>query len=79
MPCETDLRFPIGDFRYESQIIPAVTLTPIPSIWGHLAGSGGNPADAAFINGEIQRSSEVREKDELWRHGVCTNSHGFGR
>jgi homoserine O-acetyltransferase len=53
MPCETDLYFPIGDFRYEAQFIPGVTLTPIPSLWGHSAGSGGNPADNAFIDAQI--------------------------
>jgi homoserine O-acetyltransferase len=53
MPCETDLYFPIGDFRHEAQFIKGVTLTPIPSLWGHSAGSGGNPADNAFIDGRI--------------------------
>ena len=53
MPWETDLYFPIGDSRYESSFIPGVTLTPIPSLWGHPAGSGGNPADNAFIDGQI--------------------------
>ena len=53
MPCETDLYFPIGDFRYEAQFIAGVTLTPIPSLWGHSAGSGGNPADNTFIDAQI--------------------------
>ena len=35
MPSETDLYFPIGDARYEAGFIPSVTLTPIPSLWGH--------------------------------------------
>jgi homoserine O-acetyltransferase len=37
MPCETDLYFPIGDAKYENQFIKNVTLTPIPSLWGHSA------------------------------------------
>jgi homoserine O-acetyltransferase/O-succinyltransferase len=55
MPSETDLYFPIGDARYEAQFIPHVTLTPIPSLWGHPAGAGGNPDDRAFLNRTIGR------------------------
>ena len=55
MPCETDLYFPIGDARYEQQFLTNSTFTPIPSLWGHSAGGGGNPADAAFINDQIGR------------------------
>jgi homoserine O-acetyltransferase len=55
MPCETDLYFPLGDARYESQFIPAVSLVPIPSLWGHSAGSGGNAVDNDFIDAEIHR------------------------
>ena len=54
MPCETDLYFPIGDARYESQFLQSVTLRPIPSLWGHSAGSGGNPADVTFLNDQIR-------------------------
>ena len=53
MPCETDLYFPIGDAQYERQFIASVEFAPIPSIWGHSAGGGGNPADATFINQKI--------------------------
>jgi homoserine O-acetyltransferase len=53
MPCETDLYFPIGDAKYESQFLKHVTFTPIPSLWGHSAGGGGNPDDARFINDRI--------------------------
>jgi homoserine O-acetyltransferase len=55
MPCETDLYFPIGDARYEQQFLSKSTFTPIPSLWGHSAGGGGNPADAAFINEQVAR------------------------
>jgi homoserine O-acetyltransferase len=30
-----------------------VTLTPIPSLWGHTAGAGGSPADEKFLNETI--------------------------
>jgi homoserine O-acetyltransferase/O-succinyltransferase len=55
MPSETDLYFPVGDARYESAFIPGVTLTPIPSLWGHTAGAASNPADAKFLNENIGR------------------------
>jgi len=55
MPSETDLYFPIGDARYEAAFIPGVSLTPIPSLWGHTAGAASNPADAKFLNDTISR------------------------
>lgn len=53
MPSETDLYFPIGDARYEAAFIPGVLLMPIPSLWGHTAGAGSNPADEKFLNENI--------------------------
>ena len=53
MPSMTDLYFPVGDARYESQYIPHVTLKPIPSLWGHPAGAGASPADLEFLNTNI--------------------------
>jgi len=55
MPSETDLYFPIGDARFESQFIPRVSFVPIPSLGGHPAGAGGNPDDRAFLNETIGR------------------------
>ena len=55
MPSETDLYFPVGDARYESQFIANVTLKPIPSLWGHTAGAAPNPTDAKFLNDTISR------------------------
>ena len=55
MPSETDLYFPLGDAKYEAPFIPRVTLLPIPSLWGHPAGAGANPADKAFLNAAIGR------------------------
>jgi homoserine O-acetyltransferase len=55
MPSETDLYFPLGDARFEAQFIRRVSLVPIPSLWGHPAGAGGNPADRAFLNETISR------------------------
>ncbi|HSE65540.1 MAG TPA: alpha/beta fold hydrolase [Gemmatimonadales bacterium] len=53
MPSETDLYFPVGDARYEAGFIPRVTLTPIPSLWGHTAGAAASPADKKFLNQKI--------------------------
>jgi len=53
MPSETDLYFPITDARYEQPFIPRVTFTPIPSLWGHTAGAGSNPADLKFLNEHV--------------------------
>jgi len=53
MPSETDLYFPLTDARYEAQFIPGVSLVPIPSLWGHTAGAGSNPADEKFLNQTI--------------------------
>jgi homoserine O-acetyltransferase len=55
MPCETDLYFPVGDARYESEFIRGVTLVPIPSLWGHSAGSGGNKTDNDFIDAQVRQ------------------------
>ena len=53
MPSATDMYFPVGDARYESQFIPNVTLKPIPSLYGHPAGAGASPADLKFLNDNI--------------------------
>jgi homoserine O-acetyltransferase/O-succinyltransferase len=55
MPSETDLYFPVGDARYEAGFMSTVTLTPIPSLWGHPAGAGGSPADRDFLNTTIAK------------------------
>lgn len=53
MPSETDLYFPLTDAKYEAAFMSTVQFTPIPSLWGHPAGAGGNPADKAFLNQTI--------------------------
>lgn len=50
MPGETDLYFPVSDARYEAGFIKRVTFSPIPSLWGHVAGVGPTPADKRFIS-----------------------------
>jgi len=54
MPSATDLYFPLGDAKQESQWIKKVTLAPIPSLWGHPAGAGASPEDLAFIERKLR-------------------------
>lgn len=53
MPCETDLYFTLEDAQLESEHIPNVTFTPIPTVWGHMGGLGVNPEDNKFIADQI--------------------------
>jgi len=36
------------------------SFTPIPSLWGHSAGGGGNAADNTFINDQVKAFLEHR-------------------
>ena len=58
MPSATDLYFPRDDAEYERTLIPNAELLTIPSIWGHRAGIGANPADVAFLNDAIKQFLE---------------------
>jgi len=53
MPVETDLYFPVSDARAEARFIRRVNLEPIPSLWGHVAGGGGDEGAKPFINAKI--------------------------
>jgi homoserine O-acetyltransferase len=50
MPGKTDLYFPPEDEEWASQFIPNGEVRVIPSIYGHFAGLGNNPADNDFID-----------------------------
>jgi homoserine O-acetyltransferase len=54
MPGATDLYFPPEDGAYEVEHIHGAELRVIPSVWGHGAGAGPNPADAAFVDGSLK-------------------------
>jgi homoserine O-acetyltransferase len=55
MPSQTDLYFPPEDNAWEVQHMPHAELRPIPSIWGHMAGSpGANPTDTAFLDAALK-------------------------
>jgi homoserine O-acetyltransferase len=53
MPVRTDLYFPVSDARSEAQFIPQVELVPIPSLWGHVAGGGGDEGSRRWINERV--------------------------
>ncbi len=53
MPCTTDLYFPPEDSAAEVARLPHAELRPIDSLWGHAAGAGPTPRDAAFIDASI--------------------------
>lgn len=40
--------------RLEAKMIPGARYRTIPTVWGHMAGSGLNPADVKFIEDEIK-------------------------
>ena len=50
MPGRTDTYFPPEDSEYEVAHMPDAELRPIPSTWGHWAGSGRRSEDTAFID-----------------------------
>ena len=50
---ETDLYFTPADIQSDAVHIPGARFRVIPSLWGHLAGAGLNPADSRFIEDEI--------------------------
>ncbi len=50
MPGETDLYFRVRDNELEVRQMPNAEMRTIPSIWGHAAGLGVNPADNEFID-----------------------------
>ena len=54
MPSQTDQYFPVEDNAYEVKRMPRAELRVIPSIWGHAAGSGRNPADTDFIDAALR-------------------------
>ncbi len=55
MPSATDLYFPVADSAYEVDRMVRARLTPIPSIWGHVAGNAGaNAPDTTFMDDRLR-------------------------
>ena len=56
LPGETDMYFPITDAEYERTFLRDVDFRPIPSVWGHMAGSGPTPEERGFLNEAIREA-----------------------
>jgi homoserine O-acetyltransferase len=54
MASETDLYFTPEDIAADAAHVAGARFRVIPSVWGHMAGGGFNPADNAFIEAEIK-------------------------
>ena len=54
MPSRTDLYFPPEDNEIEVDQMPNAELRVIPSIWGHMAGGGGNAEDVAWLSAQLE-------------------------
>jgi len=54
MASATDLYFTVEDVKSEAANVPKARFRVIPSLWGHMAGAGLNPADSMFIAEEIR-------------------------
>ena len=60
MPSKTDLYFRVADNAAELPHLASAELLPIPSVWGHRAGSpAGLPAELAFVRTAVQRWLET--------------------
>jgi homoserine O-acetyltransferase len=53
MPCQTDQYFKWEASEKEVSLLEKAELAVIPSIWGHLAGSGCNPKDTQWMDDRI--------------------------
>jgi homoserine O-acetyltransferase/O-succinyltransferase len=54
MPSRTDQYFLAADVEAEGKLIPGSRLFVIPSIYGHTAGGGGDPAMAPVLDAQIK-------------------------
>jgi homoserine O-acetyltransferase len=63
LPVQTDLYFPVSDARAEARFIRRVELVPIPSLWGHVAGGGGDEGAKPFVNARIAAFLRARLAD----------------
>jgi homoserine O-acetyltransferase len=63
LPVQTDLYFPVSDARAEARSIRQVDLEPIPSLWGHVAGGGGDEGAKPWVNARIAAFLRARLAD----------------
>lgn len=55
LPCQTDQYFTWQHSKRESQFIMDAQFDIIPSVWGHIAGSGANPEDTNWLHQRITK------------------------
>jgi len=54
MPSKTDQYFDWRDGEEEMKYLKHGVFTPIPTIWGHIAGGGANPEDVKWMNQRLE-------------------------
>ncbi|KAI1440837.1 Alpha/Beta hydrolase protein [Annulohypoxylon stygium] len=54
LPSRTDQYFNWGSSEKEARLLPNGKCEIIPSVWGHMAGSGSSPRDIEWIDGRIR-------------------------
>ncbi len=59
MPCQTDQYFLVEDGEQEVKHLGNGIFSPIPSIWGHMAGGGENATDAKWMDERIAEFLQV--------------------
>jgi len=54
MPARTDQYFLVADSEVEMKYLRKAELAPIETVWGHMAGGGGNDEDTKWMSGRIR-------------------------
>ena len=55
MPSRTDQYFQVADSEVEMKYLKNAQLAPIETVWGHVAGGGGNEADTEWMSQRIKK------------------------
>ncbi|KAI1768615.1 Alpha/Beta hydrolase protein [Hypoxylon sp. FL1150] len=63
MPCQTDQYFHWGAGEKEARLLANAKCEIIPSVWGHMAGSGSSRQDTAWMDNKIEEFLKSINKD----------------
>ena len=55
MPSRTDQYFQVADSEVEMKFLKRAELAVIETVWGHVAGGGGNEEDTAWMSERIHK------------------------
>ena len=55
MPSRTDQYFQVADSEVEMKYLKKAEFAPIDTVWGHVAGGGGNEADTEWMSQRIKK------------------------